>query len=345
MTPSPSSLSRSIRALSLGFLCVFGLFGMTSCGGGPDVSTSTGTTLYVGSTNGIYAFSLQSNNVLKPVSSTPLASGTVYSLQYVQSPGGSGTPTLYAATGATSITTYTITGGGALSASGPLSPSSCLGSYTGVTATPDGNWLLAVDGTTSSSNNIAAINLKTKTCYPAGIGTYYPISVSVDCQIGASACNFFLTLSTSSISAPVPGTNPEYFSGWNTTSTSTTFPGTPSTLTRITPLYSAFSPSTSYFYFSTNSASSGQLGSVLGGNSVTTTTTYASSTTIPSTITSPCVDQKDNQIYLPTPNGAIYQISINTSGGMGSPNQIWTTNASTSLQPPPSYISACTIKN
>lgn len=353
MTPAHSSLSRSIRAFLspglsfgfFGFLCLFGLFGITACGGGPDVATSTGTILYVGTGSGIYAFSLQSNNVLKPVSTSPVVSGNVYSLQYVQTPGGSGTPpVLYAATGGSSIATYTVTGGGALSSSGTLAPSSCLHNYSGVTATPDGNWLLAVDGTTQSpAVNIAAINLKTKNCYTTSASTStYPISIAVDCLVGPSTCDILVTISTSVISSAV-STNPEYFQGWST-STPGTF-STPSTLTKLGNVWgNAFSPATTYFYLSVPSP--GEVGSLPGGSSVTTASTYtATATGLPGTITSPCVDQKNNQIYLPTSNGSIYQISINTTGGIGSPNQIWNANSSSNLIPASPFMSACTIQN
>lgn len=312
------------------------------------MATSTGTILYVGTGSGIYAFSLQSNNVLKPVSTSPVVSGNVYSLQYVQTPGGSGTPpVLYAATGGSSIATYTVTGGGALSSSGTLAPSSCLNNYSGVTATPDGNWLLAVDGITTPSPtyNIAAINIKTKTCYKTSTSSppaTYPISIAVDCLVGPSTCDILVTISTSVISSAV-STSPEYFQGWNTGSSS--LPAPTSTLTNLGKVWgSAFSPATTYFYLSVPSP--GQVGSLPGGSSVTSASTYtATATGLPGTITSPCVDQKNNQIYLPTSNGSIYQISINTTGGIGSPNQIWNASSSSNLIPASPFMSACTIQN
>ncbi|MHB1285977.1 MAG: hypothetical protein ACYCYP_05335 [Leptospirales bacterium] len=344
MTPSPSSLSRSIRSLSLGFLCVFGLFGMTSCGGGPDVSTSTGTTLYVGSTNGIYAFSLQSNNVLKPVSSKPLVSGTVYSLQYVQSPGGSGTPTLYAATGATSITTYTFTGGGGLSAPGTLTPTgTCLSEYTGVTATPDGNWLLAVDGDSTSTNNLVAINLKSNnTCSTPGTLSTYPISVAVDCPGISTSCDILVSTSTTALSSGFSPSTPQYFSGW-TTGTNTSSQSTlSSALGKV--WGAAFSRSTSYFYLTVPNP--GQAESLLGGSAVTSTSTYSALiSNLSVTVTSPCADQKNNLLYVPTSNGTIYQISINTTGGLGSPNQIWNSSSASTLNPAFPTFSSCTIQN
>lgn len=306
------------------------------------MATSTGTILYVGTGSGIYAFSLQSNNVLKPVSTSPVASGNVYSLQYVQTPGGSGTPVLYAATGGASIATYTVTGGGALSSPGTLTPSSpCLTNYSGVTATPDGNWLLAVDGTASSSN-IAAINLKNGSCTTGSLNpSAYPISIAVDCLVGPSTCDILASTSTQSLSSSFSPSPPQYLSGWNTGSS---LPAS-STLTKLGNVWgSAFSPATTYFYLSVPSP--GQVGSLPGGNSVVSTSTYtATATGLPGTITSPCVDQKNNQIYLPTSNGSIYQISINTTGGIGSPNQIWNANSSSNLIPASPFMSACTIQN
>ena len=349
MTRSPISFSRMARTLFVSVLCLFGVSALASCGGGPTVASSTGTVLYVGTGNGVYAFSLQSNNVLKPVSTSPIAPGNVYSLQYVQTPGGSANPTLYVATGGSSIATYSVTGSGALSSTpGTLATtSSCLVHYYGLAATSDGNWLVAVDGS-ASSTNIAAINLTTRACTTGSTGsgsTTYPISVAVDCLVGPSSCDTLVTLSTSAFPTIAP-TNPEYLTGWNTTTT-TSFPGTPTTLSNsLTSRYTAFSPTTTYFYLSSTTNSSGQIGSLLGYPPPSTTSTYNSTNaSFPSTITSPCVDQKNNQFYIPTANASIYQISINASGGLGAPARIWNSTASANLVPQTPYMYACTVQN
>ena len=49
---------------------------LSSCGGGPTVASSTGRTLYLATTGGIYGFSIMSDGTLTPVSSSPLVTGS-----------------------------------------------------------------------------------------------------------------------------------------------------------------------------------------------------------------------------------------------------------------------------
>ncbi|MHB1606457.1 MAG: hypothetical protein ACYCTV_08705 [Leptospirales bacterium] len=343
MTRSPGSFSRTVRTLFLVFQALFGISGLASCGGGPNVATSTGTVLYVGTGSGIYAFSLMSNNALKPVSTSPIYSGNVDSLQYVQTPNGSSTPMLYVATGTSTITAFSVTGAGSLSSPGTLTTTgSCLTNYTGLSATSDGNWLLAVDGSASSSN-IAAINLKNGACTTGSISGD-PISVAVDCLVGFSTCNILISLSTTSITTSTSPTNPQFISNWTPGSA---FPST-TTMTALTSVWgTAFSPATTYFYMSSQtSGSPGLIGSLIGNPPPSSTSNYNSTnSSFPNTITSPCVDQKNNQLYIPTTNGSIYQTSVNTGGGFGSPTQIWNPTASASLVPQTPNMYACTIQN
>ncbi|AFS54295.1 hypothetical protein LptCag_0716 [Leptospirillum ferriphilum] len=332
MTRSSGHTFQTIRK---GFSALFLLClsaSLLSCGGGPQVASSTGHYLFVSNSNGIYAFSIQTNNTLSPVSTSAEQSLSVINgMVYVSTPGGQTTPTLYVIiNNGTTIDAYPVNGG---SIGTPntvnTSTSSCSGlsSFTAITATPGGHYLLLTYGSSVVAMQLSGATTA-KGCNSFSSLSSTPSGIAVDCAVPTgSNCNVLTTFPTTSSEPPevVSWTEGGSF-------------GTSISLTNITtsPPYALFSLSTTYFYlFSpTNKIVSSLLGS-------STTSSPTSTQTIPSTSVSPCVDTLANQIYVPTSNGSIYQMGIQTNGSIGGANQLWSLGDT----PPLNSIGTCAVED
>lgn len=306
-----------------------------SCGGGPNVASATGHYLYLASSNGIYGFSIMSNNTLSPLSSSALATGSYTAVLVDPTPGGASSPVLYAVNGGSSITSFPINGNGTLGSATSLSPSgTCPTVFSGLSTTADGNWLLAVDNILAS-NNIVAINLKTSACAAESSvdGTNFPIMPAVNCTISGGTCNILVTEANSSGST-TPSTQ-VLLTSWNPSTGA--FSGADTPLTGLSgPAQSVvFDTATLYFYLTV--PSSNILGSLISSPSGTTAFTATQSF---SPITStPCLDILSNALYLPTTNGSVYQFSVDTSGNIQSPGQLWSLSSAPSIP----TIYACAV--
>ena len=304
----PIFLLLSLLLLSLNAL-------LASCGGGPTVATPTGRTLYLATTSGIYGFSIMSDGTLSAVSSSPLATG---SYNQIAATSGS-SPMLIGANGGTSLTTWSL-GGGGLGAQGKISLS--CGSFsaaTGVAVTSDNNYVVAVSGTTSggsSTPNIASLPITGGgTCQTANTSSTYPVQPALDCSLPASQnCILFLTISSHSTDSPDPTTPEEYtYTEGSGVTTSTSLTSPPCTHPAC-PLGVAFNPNTLYFYATFN-GSSPSLQSF-----APQTATAAQSTSFPTpNLTFPCIDALGGVAYIPTSNGYVYSVSTASGGGLGAP--------------------------
>ena len=305
----PIFLLLSLLLLSLNAL-------LASCGGGPTVATPTGRTLYLATTSGIYGFSIMSDGTLSAVSSSPLATG---SYNQIATTSGS-SPMLIGAYGGTSLTTWSL-GGGGLGAQGKISLSGCTSfpPATGVAVTSDNNYVVAVSGTTSggsSTPNIASLPITGGTCHTANTSSSaYPIQPALDCSLPASQnCILFLTISSQSTDSPDPTTPEEYtYTEGSGVTTSTSLTSPPCTHPAC-PLGVAFNPNTLYFYATFN-GSSPSLQSF-----APQTATAAQSTSFPTpNLTFPCIDALGGVAYIPTSNGYVYSVSTASGGGLGAP--------------------------
>lgn len=329
--------SRAVRVVrhifSLFFLFLIPA-GLLSCGQGPQVASSTGRYLLVSNSSGIYSFSIQSNNTLSPVSSSAQQSASgINGMVYVKTPGGTSAPTLYAINGGSSIYYFPVSAG-SVGAKATLNLTSCtslsLSNLDAITATPGGHFLLVAYGS-SSPYHVVAIALSGQaqatscTSSPLQI-TSAPTGIAVDCAVSpGSPCNVLLSFATSA---------PE-FSQW--TENTNTF-ATASTLSNIstTPPYTLFSLSTTYFYLFSPSKS---VVSSLSG-SLTATSSPISSQSISINTSNPCLDLLANNLYLPTTNGSIYQMNIQSNGSMGGANQLWNLGDTPSLN----SIGTCAVE-
>ena len=304
----PIFLLLSLLLLSLNAL-------LASCGGGPTVATPTGRTLYLATTSGIYGFSIMSDGTLSAVSSSPLATG---SYNQIAATSGS-SPMLIGANGGTSLTTWSL-GGGGLGAQGKISLScSSFSAATGVAVTSDNNYVVAVSGTTSggsSTPNIASLPITGGgTCQTANTSSTYPVQPALDCSLPASQnCILFLTISSQSTDSPDPTTPEEYtYTEGSGVTTSTSLTPPPCTHPAC-PLGVAFNPNTLYFYATFN-GSSPSLQSF-----APQTATAAQSTSFPTpNLTFPCIDALGGVAYIPTSNGYVYSVSTASGGGLGTP--------------------------
>lgn len=323
MTRSLVQTFRTIRRGFSGALVLFLSAGLLSCGGGPEVASSTGHYLFVSNSNGIYAFSIQTNNTLSPVStsvqqSVGSGSNAITGMIYVATPGGTTAPTVYAIDGTSSL--YALPANGSslgTPSSVSLSCTQTISSINAVTASSGGNYLL-VAYTNGSSYYLAAFPLTgrstTSPCSSSSTSmtsSSPPSAISIDCAVSAgSPCNGIVTFQSAS-SPPqtftwTKGSSPSISSGSTASSTSTSE-------------FNLFSLSTGYFYLF--SPSRNDFYSVLGG---TPTANPVATQTIPSNQGySPCLDTLANQIYLPITNGSIYQMGIQTNGSIGGANQLW----------------------
>jgi hypothetical protein len=331
MRREPWTFERAVLTL---FLALAGLSSITSCGGGPNVASATGHYLYLASSNGIYGFSIMSNNSLSPLSNTALASGAYTGVLVVSTPGGSSTPVLYAVNGGGAIATFPINGNGTLGTETNLTTTgSCPGAYSGLSATADGNWLLAVDNSTAT-NNIVSINLKSNNACTGLTNAYTsgnPVTLGINCTLSGGSCTVLVTLNSGTGSTSL--TNPVLIS-WSSST------GAFSTTTQLTglsgpPQSDVFDTATLYFYLTV--PSSNVLGSLVSSPAVSTAFTSTQSF---SPITStPCLDVLSNAFYLPTTNGSVFQFSVDTSGNIQSPSQLWSLSSSPSIP----TIYACAV--
>lgn len=306
----PIVLLLSLLLLSVGAL-------LASCGGGPTVATPTGRTLYLATTSGIYGFSIMNDGTLQALSSSPLATGSYN--QIAATTGSS--PLLIGANGNASLTTWSISGGG-LGSQGTLSLS-CISHATGVAVTSDNNYVVAVDGSATSSN-IASIPVTGGACQPASTTTSsaYPVQPALDCSVaGASYCILFLTLSSqATTTAVMPGAPEEdSFTESSGTVAALTQPIAPfsSCTTSTCPQGAAFNANTLYFYATFNGGSP-SLQSIAPD-----TATASQSTSFPTpNLNYPCIDALGGVAYIPTSNGYVYAVPTANGGGVGSPSTV-----------------------
>ncbi len=325
-----SRLPRSLQA----FLGLFGLvLILSACGGGPTVATSTGRVLYVATTSGIYGFSIMSTGTLNPLSTQPLVSNTGI-LQIAATPGipsGQSGPLLLAATGTSSVSAWTIGGGGSLTPT-TISVSSCsssLSNITGLTVTSDSQYLILVDGNSqggSSSNyNIGLISFsKTSSCATSSTSSTYPLQPAIDCAVPASSpCILFLTVSSTLPSSSLSLTTPQEI--LVTPSSTSPFGTAPTTSFTCTtpgcPLGVAFDPTTVFFYASFTETTPPTLQSIPEGVK-TATSQVAFPASAP--VNYPCADTIGGVVYTPSSNGYLYASQTNASGGLSAPSTVLT---------------------
>ena len=310
----PIVLLLSLLLLSVGAL-------LASCGGGPTVATTTGRTLYLATTSGIYGFSIMNDGTLQALSSSPLATGSYN--QIAATTGSS--PLLIGANGGTSLTTWNISGGG-LGSKGTISVS-CISQATGVAVTSDNNYVVAVDGSvagSTSSINIASLPITggSTSCRTTSTSSGYPVQPALDCSVaGASYCILFLTLSGQATTTAVTPVAPEEDSFTESTGvvaalTPTITPFS-SCATSICPQGAAFNANTLYFYATFNGGSP-SLQSIAPD-----TATASQSTSFPTpNLNYPCIDALGGVAYIPTSNGYVYAVSTANGGGVGAPSTV-----------------------
>ena len=321
MTRSSGHTFQIIRkgVLTLFLLCLSA--GLLSCGGGPEVASSTGHYLFVSNSNGIYAFSIQTNNTLSPVTTTAeqtVGSNSITGLVYVATPGGISAPTLYAIDGSSSLYALPVNGS-SLGSPSSVSLSSCsssISTLSTITASAGGHYLL-VTYSNGTSNYILALTLAGQTkitgcSSPSSALSPQPSGIAIDCAVSAgSHCNGIVTFQNPSIA-------PQYFT-WSKGNQPSISSETLSTSVS-TSEFVLFSLSTGYFYlFSPLKLDAYSV----SGNSPTSNPISVQNTPSSQEGYSPCLDILANQIYLPITNGSIYQMSIQTNGSIGGANQLW----------------------
>ncbi|MGC8528937.1 MAG: hypothetical protein ACP5OP_01885 [Leptospirillia bacterium] len=303
----------------LSLLCLSFASLLTSCGGGPTVASPTGRTLYLATTSGIYGFKIMSDGTLSPVSSSPLVPSS-----YTQIAATMGTnPMLIGANGGSSLTTWSLSGGG-LGSGTTLSLSSCtnFSAATGVAVTSDNNYVLVVNGG-ATSTNIASLPLSGGTCrITSTTTTDYPVQPALDCSVaGASYCLLFLTLSSQATTTATVPVAPEEDSFAESTGTvaSLTPSVTPfsSCTNSICPQGVAFNANTLYFYATFNGGSP----SLQSIAPQTSTAAQSTSFSTPN-LNLPCIDALGGVAYIPTSNGYVYSVSTANGGGVGSPSTV-----------------------
>ena len=340
MTRSSGHTFQIIRkgVLTLFLLCLSA--GLLSCGGGPEVASSTGHYLFVSNSNGIYAFSIQTNNTLSPVTTTAeqtVGSNSITGLVYVATPGGISAPTLYAIDGSSSLYALPVNGS-SLGSPSSVSLSSCsssISTLSTITASAGGHYLL-VTYSNGTSNYILALTLAGQTKITGCSSSLsalssQPSGIAIDCAVSAvPPCTGIVTFQSS---------HPQYFT-WSEGNPPSISSETLSTSVS-TSEFVLFSLSTGYFYLfspSTHDAYS------VSGNSPTSTSNPISVQNTPSSpegYSPPCLDILANQIYLPVTNGSIYQMSIQTNGSIGGANQLWNLGDTPSLD----LIGPCAVED
>lgn len=313
------------------------------------MASSTGRVIYLATNNGIYAYSIMSNGTLNPVTANPQVSGSYNQIAVTPgTPSGSTTPLLLATTttSTTVITTWPLNGNGTVDAAGAGSiAGSCTtggtytGTVTGIAVAPDDQYVVAVDGTHTTTDNVATLPLPGTTgCTTASSSASYPVQPSFDCAVpGTSNCLLFLTLSSTAVANPTPAAPLEF-----TWSTGTLAASTPSLscAAPACPLGAAFNPDTLFFYVTENGTSPPSVQSVAPDTATSTATASFSSS---SPLNYPCVDSLGQTAYIPTANGYLYSVSTGTSGAVGSPQAVLTpttTGSSATLD-----IYSCAVSN
>lgn len=284
------------------------------------MATSTGRILYVATTSGIYGFSIMSTGTLSPISTQPLVTNNKVQ-QIAVTPGiptDQSTPLLLGAAGGTSLSVWTVGGGGSLTQTNPLS---CSGlTITGVTVTADSQYVIVVNGTSSSSNLGLIAFSKTTSC-STGSTSFYPLQPAIDCAVsGVNPCILFLT-GLPSLAPPLTPTTPLEIL---VTPSSGTFGASSSPYTCSSgscPLGVTFDPTTVFFYASFTGTSPPSLQSIAQGAKTST-----SSATFPSSapVNYPCVDTVGGVVYTPSANGFLYASPTNASGALSAVTTVLT---------------------
>lgn len=301
------------------YLSVTFLFFLSACGGGPDVSQSTGHGILLATSQGVFNISFSSNGSSTLTSTTPVIAGSINAMVTVENASYPIIGPMLVTTDGTTLTAYPMTGGVPAATGDPISPSCTLptlSSIASLSVTPDGKYLLV---TTSGSNTLSIIHLANGySCTQTSINSGYPTSVSVEClQIGSS-CQIFLTLSSSaSNNTPVPPGVISWTEGPTLSATSTS-------LTGLKPASSAiFDNETSYFYALVASNNS-SVYNVSGVNTLSSSSKYNTSASYGNVpFSNPCLDPLGQTLYTPTSSGSVYSASVSTSGSIGTPQQIW----------------------
>ena len=279
------------------------------------MATPTGRTLYLATTSGIYGFSIMSDGTLSAVSSSPLATGS-----YNQIAATTGTsPMLIGANGGTSLTTWSLSGGG-LGTQGSISLSGCSSfSATGVTVASDNSYIFVVSGSATTSSNIGSIRLGGSGCTPLTASSIppYPIQPALDCsQGGTNSCVLFLTMSSQYpplATTYISPTEYTYTEGGSSITSSTA----PSCTTSNCPVGVAFNPNTLDFYATFNGTTPSLQSFAPATSSSIQTTTFSTGN-----LNLPCIDALGGVAYIPTSNGYVYSVSTANGGGLGSPSTV-----------------------
>lgn len=328
MESSPLLIRRLFPRHPLSLRGLFGLLGLlaflSGCGGGPIVATSTGRILYVATSSGIYGFSIMSTGTLTPISSQPLVTNSVQQMAVTPGiPTGQSTPLLLGASGGGSLSVWTVGGSGRLTTTTSLSCSG-LGSITGVTVTSDSQYVLVVDGETTSPSNLGLISFSTpKVCSP-GTSSIYPLQPAIDCAVsGSNPCILFLTGSSTQTSSSISLATPLEIQVTLTSSSpfGSALSSSYTCTTSACPLGVTFDPTTVFFYASFTGTSPPSLQSIApGAKSSTSTTTFPAS----APVNYPCVDTVGGVVYTPTANGFLYASSTNASGTLSGATAVLT---------------------
>ena len=300
---------------------------LSGCGGGPDVSQSTGHGILLATSQGLFNISFSTNGANTLTSTTPVIAGSITAMVTVENASYPVNGPMLVTTNGTTLTAYSMTGGIPSSTGQAIPTTACtsptLSAITSLAVTPDGKYLLA----TSQSAGVLAIITLVSGYSCTTISSNYPTSVSVEClQIG-NPCQIFLTLSTSSTT--IAPTTPETISwteGSSLTSSSTS-------LTSLTPPASSaiFDNETSYFYALVIQSGNSSVYNVSGVSTLTSSSKYNTSVpygNVP--FSTPCLDPLGQTLYTPTSNGSVYSASVSTSGSIASPQQIWSLSSNPS---------------
>jgi hypothetical protein len=336
------SPERPARRLT-GFLSVFSktdtflsfllLFLLSSCGGGPDVSQSTGHGILLATSQGLFNISFQSNGSDTLTSTTPVIGGNIAAMVAVENASYPINGPMLVTTNGSNLTAYRLTGGIPSPTGQTITPSSCnsFNSINSLAVTPDGKYLFA---TSQTNGYLSIITLASGySCTQTTITTttntsLYPTSVSVECLQLSNPCQIYLTLSnTPSI---LSATNPGVIS-WTEGTPFSSSPTTPTPTSLPAASYAVFNNETSYFYALVTASNTSSVYNVSGVTPLTSSSKYDSSVSygnIP--FSYPCLDPLGQTLYIPTTNGSVYASSVSTSGSIGSPQQIWSLSSNPS---------------
>ena len=314
------------------------LFLLSACGGGPDVTQSTGHGILLATSQGLFNISFSTNGSSTLTSTTPIIAGGIDAMVAVENASYPIIGPMLVTTNGTTITAYSMTGGIPSATGQTISPSACSpspSSINSLSVTPDGKYLLA---TSLTGGTLSIITLASGyACTSTSIS--YPTSVSVECLQINNPCQIVLTLSTSQPS--VSYTTPEVLS-WTEGPSA---PSAPTPLTDLKPPASSviFDNETSYFYTLVTASNNSSVYNVSGVTELTSSSAYASNVSYGNVpFSNPCLDPLGQTLYTPTGNGSVYSASVSTSGSIGSPQQIWSLASNPSgVQISP--ITACAV--